>query len=623
MPFLNLTQQFIFRPDGTLGTDDDGSRDGRFLTGFAPDGFAWEDDIVYWTIHDCRPGHHVAPTNTPPDPLKYAISICWLRFHIPLPKDPDIVIDSAQLQLYWNPNLNRPIGHPDRDANINRGNPGHIRIGLVPNWPENRHYGKGPIPATSPQGNAMWNFIGTHGDGVFWDDNVTCCEQAEHVSAVLSADFGEQLQREWLEAPNWVIDDPVTFFLHINVDRPRTDMIREWHFRTWSWNAAFNNGNQSTAPRLLIEYHYDVPVPNMFTRSFVHDLLIYHEWDEITMSECVEHELFLTQDITVTHNHCRAVEHTILFEEQVAVGQVADLTVESLLLLEQDIGGWRERYPFVEHTIVFDHFWTSSSEKHQQIEHLILWVQTIDVVHVRCAEVEHEILFTHDPDFSEQHEKSVIHVLQIEHFWTIDHTEAQQVWHDLTITHEWTVNFSLNLSFEHTLGLTQVIVGLHCTDGDPTSTTCNRLELLYAPTVGPIPNKPTITLANTIQLDFPPTGATHTVTLPAPLHGDSEEVQVTRIQRKTKGGDLIVFAADSWPSFELRKFSFTGLTDTQRSDLFALMGASLGQLVRLQDHEGRTWDGVLVNPNGDFAQIYNQCGNTTEFWFQPVSEVTP
>jgi len=132
------------------------------------------------------------------------------------------------------------------------------------------------------------------------------------------------------------------------------------------------------------------------------------------------------------------------------------------------------------------------------------------------------------------------------------------------------------------------------------------------------PDKPTLIVSNNITLQCPPTAPTEMIMLPVPLMSDREEMQYTRIQRKTRGGVLKVFRDDDWMKIRTFRFKFEGLSDALVEDFFEFLAATLGLKIRLLDHEGREWDGYIVNPQGEAAQYFRQCGETTEFDFEGV-----
>jgi hypothetical protein len=102
-----------------------------------------------------------------------------------------------------------------------------------------------------------------------------------------------------------------------------------------------------------------------------------------------------------------------------------------------------------------------------------------------------------------------------------------------------------------------------------------------------------------------------TVTLPAPDHGDEDQLQVTRIQRRNRGGKLITYSDPAWPSTNIKRFIFSSLILAQRTALFNIIVASLGQPVEITDHTGTIYDALITNPNNDIHTVRDDCDYTT------------
>jgi hypothetical protein len=97
-----------------------------------------------------------------------------------------------------------------------------------------------------------------------------------------------------------------------------------------------------------------------------------------------------------------------------------------------------------------------------------------------------------------------------------------------------------------------------------------------------------------------------------------EELDVTRLQRFSRGGDFYSDMDPTDPQVFTFRYKFENLTDQQKIDMFAIIGPSLGKKVKLTDHEGRVWTGLLINPNGEYINIFRTCGVTAEFDFRGV-----
>jgi hypothetical protein len=102
-----------------------------------------------------------------------------------------------------------------------------------------------------------------------------------------------------------------------------------------------------------------------------------------------------------------------------------------------------------------------------------------------------------------------------------------------------------------------------------------------------------------------------------PEIGDARNLEIARINRKTRGGDLVIYRDPTWPITEVLRFSFTALTDTKAYQLDYFLQVSLGQLITLVDYEGRTWQGIIRSPQGTITQ-QGICNYNAEFEFEGV-----
>ena len=128
-----------------------------------------------------------------------------------------------------------------------------------------------------------------------------------------------------------------------------------------------------------------------------------------------------------------------------------------------------------------------------------------------------------------------------------------------------------------------------------------------------MPRKPTL-VKGSIILSL---GST-SVDLPAPNFQDREEMLLTRIQRKTRGGTLKTFSDRIWPSVRTFRYKFDNLQLSKIEEFHSFLDTTLGLQVHLVDHEGREWDGYIVNPQGEATNFARTCGSTTEFDFDGV-----
>lgn len=109
-------------------------------------------------------------------------------------------------------------------------------------------------------------------------------------------------------------------------------------------------------------------------------------------------------------------------------------------------------------------------------------------------------------------------------------------------------------------------------------------------------------------------GAT-TLILPSPDFENVEKLDFDRINRKTRGGDLIVFRDPTWSATTTLVYRFSYMTQTKVDSLLRFMRQTLGLTIALTDFEGFIWSGVILTPAGEVAQPGRQ-NFTAQFEFQ-------
>ena len=107
--------------------------------------------------------------------------------------------------------------------------------------------------------------------------------------------------------------------------------------------------------------------------------------------------------------------------------------------------------------------------------------------------------------------------------------------------------------------------------------------------------QPTLIPGN-VSLAFPADSPTTTLELRAPMFGNRDRLSAQRINRPTRGGTLKVFSDPQWPNNHTLVMEFTALTDEQVAAYLDFVAASLGKEIKLTDHEGRDWRGVITEP---------------------------
>lgn len=87
-----------------------------------------------------------------------------------------------------------------------------------------------------------------------------------------------------------------------------------------------------------------------------------------------------------------------------------------------------------------------------------------------------------------------------------------------------------------------------------------------------------------------------------PQIGNQDELAFTRISRKTRGGDLIIFRDPEWPKTETQVITFDFNTEAELRQMQTMMKQTIGEIITYTDHENKNWVGFIANPDADGVQ---------------------
>lgn len=116
------------------------------------------------------------------------------------------------------------------------------------------------------------------------------------------------------------------------------------------------------------------------------------------------------------------------------------------------------------------------------------------------------------------------------------------------------------------------------------------------------------------------TFGTTSVTLRIPEFANSDSIELARINRNSRAGDLLVGRDPQWPKTEILKMRFKEMSQQQAKDYLAFISLTLGKDVTFVDYENVTWTGIILNPDAQVTQETQNnsgCGGfATELVFQ-------
>lgn len=440
---------------------------------------------------------------------------------------------------------------------------------------------------------------------VSWEDPEMPQVEPGHGQIVLTVDFKAALE-EVIARAGWASGNYVTiYFLDTTPTSGKRIRLFAKEYTDWS-----SESDSQYNPILLLDVTYLTGGDNNVT----HDLVIT---DYNTGDNGMQHmsdTLDITQDLTFSRGYSPIVEDTLTFMEDILWTGSKPRTVWDDIVVDNEISHNVSYYPTVEDVIVFSEDILREGPKDFELYHEFTIEEDILAGYAHTETyfddlvVEHTI---HTPLFFVEYFDDINITTTV----SIDGTvliNPHSVVDLITFTQDVSYTRDGTRDVEDVLDIGQSVLGQGMITG------CNREDLIYAPvadsSIG-FATKPTLTLGS-ILLQYPIVTPTSTITLRKPLLGNKDELQLTRIQRETRGGDLKTFIDASWPQIRVQRFKFELVTDDIRDNYFNFLMLSLGLKVKLTDHEGRVWHGYILTPDGESITINDDgCSETLEFDF--------
>lgn len=126
---------------------------------------------------------------------------------------------------------------------------------------------------------------------------------------------------------------------------------------------------------------------------------------------------------------------------------------------------------------------------------------------------------------------------------------------------------------------------------------------------------------DTLTLTYPYVSPTTTLTLKNPDFGNSDSLQLYRIDRHTHGRSRKIVSDDRWKTNETLELTMTNVCHVTTDAIVSFLNDSLGGEIGLLDWFGRQWRGIIVTPETDV--ITNSGGWSITITFEGSVAVVP
>lgn len=196
--------------------------------------------------------------------------------------------------------------------------------------------------------------------------------------------------------------------------------------------------------------------------------------------------------------------------------------------------------------------------------------------------------------------------------WSFTPGLIQQLYHNLTYTQ----STSHDHSASTTLGFSQTVIGgrnYAVTDSSLVYTGTIKTQF-----VKDFPASDTLAFSNNVAfykntwqyiagpvypitkqafVTFTSQSGLGSITLKAPDFGNKENISLRRIQRETRGGDLIIYRDPNWTKDEYFELTFSYIGYKLATEFQQFLNVTLGTLLTYLDFEGNSWTGIFNSPN--------------------------
>lgn len=538
------------------------------------------------------------------DPYPYYYDAIWVRFTLPL--DTIDTINSCYLKFRLAANFNVSVPPPLLNA---------YRVWIRAHLDTDS---AGPSDRTDAIDQATTNGTTNY---VYWDI------EGSHAQGnwIISPDISTVI-REILDQGGWTKDNHITLYVVVSLTYtifPDVLYVMSEYGLTHS-TIPTDTGpltipsylqTVNSLPRLFINYDEGVPSGSGYDRSIISDLDVNQEISYLHNGRSITDTVTVEQDITYIRVLTRSVSSNLGTNQSIVLSNREQKDIDQTVIVSHEISYTTGLSRTVEHTVDVQDYFTRNLPKDKQ---------NVDVLDV-----------DQDIDYTRSYARSVINDLTVSQtiystpvFRTVEHTAL------INQAYSYTGTLTLPKTLEDELDVTQtmswsvnsqrtvesILTSKQFFFGAKTSTGLDY-DIYYqgsgVDTIGGIiGDGPTLSTSPMILTD----GVT-TITLRRPLFGNQEILDVQRIQRNNRGGELSTFRDDTWPIVHRTKYQFEGINDTLAQAVRDFFEDTLGLEITLTDYEGVVWHGYVINPSGVFSDEDNTtCDNTAEFEFDGVRQ---
>jgi hypothetical protein len=94
-----------------------------------------------------------------------------------------------------------------------------------------------------------------------------------------------------------------------------------------------------------------------------------------------------------------------------------------------------------------------------------------------------------------------------------------------------------------------------------------------------------------------------TIGLPMPKFGNNETINFKRVNKTSRGNDIIIRSIPGWQSEFLQRFEWDYLSEAQKDRLKLFVSKNVGRPVDVAGIYGEVWKVIFLRPDTEFSQV--------------------
>jgi len=140
------------------------------------------------------------------------------------------------------------------------------------------------------------------------------------------------------------------------------------------------------------------------------------------------------------------------------------------------------------------------------------------------------------------------------------------------------------------------------------------------PNITPMPALNPLTIVNrsTVLFQYPYDTPTLTLELRNPQLNDQKTIDLSRIQRHSRGRELITYRDPDWPAGYTLSMAFTSLSLQTKNQIISFVQQTVGREIKFTDHLSQIYKCIIANPRNFISEEYDVCGFTWKVDLQGV-----